>query len=97
MFRDTRVVIVAIICGTFVVLGLLGMVGWLVYAERPTDALLLIMTSLLVPLLTTVLAKVTTIGHQTNGTNSRLLDAVGVPPAQRPEQPAAPPAAGDQP
>lgn len=90
MFRDVRVVIVGMICATLVVLGLLGMVGWLVYSDRPTDALLLIMTSLLVPLLTTVLAKITTVQHQTNGTTGRLLDAVGVP-AQRPaaeQQPA---------
>lgn len=89
MFKDHRVIIAAMICGTFVLLGLLGVVAWLVYAERPTEAVALIMSSLLVPLLTAVLAKVTTVQHQTNGTNSRLLDAVGVPPAQRPADPGA--------
>lgn len=86
MFRDWRVMVAGMFFGTVIILGLLAVVGYLALNDRSTEAVMVIVSSLIVPMLTVLLSKVSTVQHHVNGNTSRLLDAT-LGPARPPADP----------
>jgi len=79
MLQSRAVLVTAIICGTVALLGLLGIVGWLIYAGRDTAAILALVNALVSA---AIYAKLRDVDHkagrveqQINGNTSRLMDA----------------------
>jgi len=77
--RTPGVLVALIICATIVALGLLGVLGWLLYAQRDATIILtLVNTAVTLFIWTkvhTVDRRTGQIEKQTNGTSERLLDA----------------------
>lgn len=71
--------ITMILCGTVVALGLIGVLGWLAWAQRDASYIMTLVNTLLTALLfkrvSDVNGRVQTIEKHTNGTQTRLLDA----------------------
>jgi len=79
MLRSTGVVVTLIICGSVVTLGLLGIIGWLLYAGRDTAAILTLVNSLIAAVtymkLRDVDSRTTRVEQNVNGNTTRLMDA----------------------
>lgn len=79
MLKTPAVAVAAIIAGTVLGLGLLGVVGWLLFADKDTAAILTLVNTILASasLAKTyaVASKADRIADQTNGHTTRLMDA----------------------
>jgi len=79
MLRHPAVFITAIMCGTVLGLGLLGVVGWLLYSGKDTAAILTLVNALvsagIYAKLRDVDGKTTRVEQSVNGNTTRLMDA----------------------
>lgn len=77
--RTPGVLVALIVCGTVVALGLLGVLGWLLYAQRDATVILSLVNMAVSLFVWTKVHSVDRrtgqIEKQTNGTSERLLDA----------------------
>ena len=77
--KSKGVLVTVIICGTVVTLALVGVLGWLAWAQRDANYIMTLVNTLLTALLfkrvSDVNGRVVSIEKHTNGTTSRLLDA----------------------
>lgn len=78
--HDRAVLITAIICGSFLALGALMVLGYLVYQQRDTAAILSLVSTIISAVTLKVAADARSLANQvkeqTNGTQSRLVEAV---------------------
>lgn len=78
--QKPAVLITAIVCGTVLCLGLLTVVGWLLYWQRDTSTILtlvnLFLTAFLFKRVGDVDTRAAQIERHVNGTNTKLVDAV---------------------
>jgi len=79
--RDRGVLIVAIICATLVALGTLVLLGWLTANGHGTEALFTVFGSVLVTYLQQLHGRLAKVDQQTNGTQTKLIEAVAARPA----------------
>lgn len=70
--QSRAVLATAIVCGTFIALALLLVLGWLIYAQRDATLILSLVSILLNAL---VYSRLRRVEQQTNGHTTRLMDA----------------------
>lgn len=79
MLQRTGVLITLIVCGTVVALGLLGVVGWLLYQQRDAQTVLnlvnLVLTAFLFKRVGDVDTRTARVEQHVNGNTTRLMDA----------------------
>ena len=90
MLKHPGVMVAAIICGTILGLGLIGVLGLLLWAGKDTAALLTLVNALVSAMIyakvRNVDARATRIEAQTNGATTRLMDhALGPRPTVKDE------------
>lgn len=77
--QSRAVLITVILCGTVVALALVGVLGWLAWAQRDASYIMTLVNTFLTALLfkrvSDVNGRVVTIEQQTNGHTARLMDA----------------------
>lgn len=77
--QSRAVWITLILCGTFIALALVGVLGWLAWAQRDASYIMTLVNTFLTALLfkrvSDVNGRVVTIEQQTNGHTKRLMDA----------------------
>lgn len=79
MLRSTGAIITLIICGTVLGLGLLFVMGWLLYTEHEVQTIVslinLLVTAFLYKRIGDVDVRAARVEQQTNGHTARLMDA----------------------
>lgn len=77
--KSKGVLVTVVICGTVVALALVGVLGWLAWAQRDASYIMTLVNTFLTALLfkrvSDVNGRVVSIEKHTNGTTTRLLDA----------------------
>ena len=77
--QSRGVMVTAIICGTFVALALVGVLGWLAWAQRDANYIMTLVNTVLTALLfkrvSDVDGRVKSVETNTNGHTTRLMDA----------------------
>lgn len=78
--RSPAVLITVVLCGTIIALSLIGVLGWLAWAQRDASTVLglvnLLISAFLLKRVSDVDARASRVEAQTNGQSQRLMDAV---------------------
>ena len=72
---DRTVVVTALICGTILILGVLGAIAWLSANGHGTEAIMTAIVVLVFPLLGGMWSKLGAVQQQTNGERTKMMEA----------------------